>query len=140
MKLPVLSVFVACLPFLPAPRAICQQQNSQPERPYLTHVESPRLYFTMPPTERRARVELAASNAQVDLGAQANLTSSEIESVLQLRGNVQVMMCSPGRHGCDNGSIVLRADAVDYNEKTGEMDVHGDVHIDPYRNQSPNTR
>jgi len=140
MKLPVLSVFVACLPFLPAPTAICQQQNTQPERSYLTHVESPRLYFTMPPTERRGRVELAASNAQVDLGAQANLTSSEIESVLQLRGNVQVMMCSPGRHGCDNGSIVLRADAVDYNEKTGEMDVHGDVHIDPYRNQSPNTR
>jgi hypothetical protein len=140
MKLPVLGLIVACLPFLPAPTAICQQQNSQPERPYLTHVESPRLHFTMPPTEHRGRVELAASNAQLDLGAQANLTSAEIESVLQLRGNVQVMMCSPGGHGCDNGSILLRADAVDYNEKTGEMDVHGDVHIDPYRNQSLSTQ
>jgi hypothetical protein len=49
-------------------------------------------------------------------------------------------MCSPGGHGCDNGSILFRADAVDYNEKTGEMDVHGDVHIDPYRNQSPKTQ
>ena len=140
MKLPVLSVFVACLPFLPAPTATGQQQKSQPERPYLTHAESPRLYFTMPPTERRGRVELAASNAQLDLGAQANLTSAEIESVLQLRGNVQVVMCSPGGHGCDNGSILVRADAVDYNEKTGEMDVHGDVHIDPYRNQSLSTQ
>jgi hypothetical protein len=89
MKLPVLGVFVACLPFLSACTARCQQQNSQPERPYLTHVESPRLYFTMPPTEHRGRVELAASNAQVDLGARSNLTSSEIESVLQLRGNVR---------------------------------------------------
>jgi lipopolysaccharide assembly outer membrane protein LptD (OstA) len=93
----------------------------------------------MPPTERRGRVELTASDAQLDLGAKRDLTSAEIESVLQLRGNVQVMMCSPGRYGCENGSILLRADAVDYNEKTGAMDVHGDVHIDPYRNQSPNT-
>ncbi|MGA3225714.1 MAG: hypothetical protein ABSC65_18250 [Acidobacteriaceae bacterium] len=139
MKLPVLSVFVACLPFLSAHTAICQQQNSQPERPYLTHVESPRLYFTMAPTEHTGRIELTASNAQLDLAGQPNLTSAEIDSVLQLRGNVQVMMCSPGRHGCENGSILLRADAVDYNEKTGAMDVHGDVHIDPYRNQSPNT-
>jgi hypothetical protein len=139
MKLPLLSVLVACLPLVSAPTAICQQQNAQPERPYLTHVESPRLFFTMPPTEHTGRVELEASNAQLDLGAQSNLTSAEIESVLQLRGNVQVMMCSPGRHGCDNGSILVRADAVDYNEKTGAMDVHGDVHIDPYRNQSPNT-
>jgi hypothetical protein len=139
MKLKVLSVLVACLPFVPAPPAICQQQNSQPERPYLAHVESPRLYFTMPPTEHTGRVELAASNAQLDLATERDLTSAEIESVLQLRGNVQVMMCSPGRHGCDNGSILLRADAVNYNEKTGAMDVHGDVHIDPYQNQSPNT-
>jgi lipopolysaccharide assembly outer membrane protein LptD (OstA) len=102
-------------------------------------VESPRLYFTMPPTEHTGRIELTASNAQLDLAGQPNLTSAEIDSVLQLRGNVQVMMCSPGRHGCENGSILLRADAVDYNEKTGAMDVHGDVHIDPYRNQSPNT-
>jgi hypothetical protein len=139
MKLAVISAFVACLSFLSAPTAVCQQQNAQPERPYLTHVESPRLYFTMPPTEHRGRVELAASNAQFALAAQRNLTSAEIESVLQLRGNVQVMMCSPGGHGCDNGSILVRADAVDYNEKTGAMDIHGDVHIDPYRSQSPNT-
>jgi len=25
--------------------------------------------------------------------------------------------------------MVLRADAVDYNEKTGEIQTHGDVHI-----------
>jgi hypothetical protein len=133
MKLPFLGVLVAGLPLLATPTAICQQQNTQPERPFLTYVELPRLYFEMPPTEHTGRVELTASNAQLNLGAQPNLTSAEIESVLQLTGNVQVMMCSPGRQGCDHGSILLRADAVDYNEKTGAMDLHGDVHIDPYR-------
>lgn len=29
--------------------------------------------------------------------------------------------------------MVLHADVVDYNEKTHEIDAHGDVHIDPYR-------
>jgi lipopolysaccharide assembly outer membrane protein LptD (OstA) len=93
----------------------------------------------MPPTENTGRVELAASNAQLNLSPQSNLTSAEIESVLQLRGDVQVRMCAPSSHGCDKWSILLRADAVDYNEQTREIDAHGDVHIDPYRGQLPNT-
>ena len=50
-----------------------------------------------------------------------------------------MIMCSPGGHGCDNGSMVLHADAVDYNEKTHEIDAHGGVHIEPYRSQPQNT-
>jgi hypothetical protein len=46
-------------------------------------------------------------------------------------------MCLPGDHGCDNGSMILHADAVDYNEKTHQIDAHGDVRIEPYRSQPP---
>jgi hypothetical protein len=133
MKLPILSLMVVCLSFIYAPKGVSQQQNPQPERPYLTHTAPPRLYFSMPPTERIGRVELAASNAQRTLSPQPHLTSAEIESVLQLRGNVQVRMCAPSSLGCDKWSILLRADAVDYNEQTREIDAHGDVHIEPYR-------
>jgi hypothetical protein len=132
MNLSVLSLLVGSLFFVSASRGVCQQQNPQPERPYLAHTETPRLYFSMPPTERIGRVELAASNAQLTLSPQPHLTSAEIESVLQLRGDVQVRMCAPSSHGCDKWSILLRADAVDYNEQTRAIDAHGDVHIDPY--------
>jgi lipopolysaccharide assembly outer membrane protein LptD (OstA) len=80
---------------------------------------------------------LTASSAERDLSAQRNISSTETEAVLQIRGNVEVMMCPPGGHGCDNGSVVLHADGVDYNEKTHEIDAHGDVHIEPYRNRYP---
>jgi hypothetical protein len=86
----------------------------------------------MPPTESTGAVELAASTAQFALGPQPHLTSAEVESILQLRVNVQVTMCAPSKHGCEKWAIVLRADAVDYNDKTREIDAHGDVHIDPY--------
>jgi lipopolysaccharide assembly outer membrane protein LptD (OstA) len=66
------------------------------------------------------------------LSPQPHLTSAEVDSILQLRGNVQVTMCAPSKHGCEKWSIVLRADAVDYNDKTRAIDAHGDVHIDPY--------
>lgn len=136
LKLSMLGVWVACLLFVPGSKGVSQQQNPQAERPYITHTESPRLYFSSPPTERIGRVELAASNAQLTFSPQANLTSAELESVLQLRGDVRVRMCAPSSHGCEKWSILLRADAVDYNEQTREIDAHGDVHIDPYVNAS----
>jgi hypothetical protein len=132
MKLPILSVMVVCLPFICASKGVSQQQNPQPERPYLIHTEPQRLYFLMPPTESTGAVELAASTAQFTLSPQPHLTSAEVDSILQLRGNVQVTMCAPSKHGCEKWSIVLRADAVDYNDKTRAIDAHGDVHIDPY--------
>jgi lipopolysaccharide assembly outer membrane protein LptD (OstA) len=33
--------------------------------------------------------------------------------------------------GCEKGSMVLRADAVDFNKKSHEIDAHGDVRIEP---------
>ena len=112
MKLLMPGVAVACAAFAFASEGVCQQENQQAERPYLTYTEAPRLYFSMPPTERVGRVELVASNAQLTLSPQPNLTSAEIESVLQLRGNVQVTMCAPSSHGCDKWSILLRADRL----------------------------
>jgi lipopolysaccharide assembly outer membrane protein LptD (OstA) len=50
------------------------------------------------------------------------------------------MMCSPGSLGCENGSMLLHADAVDYNEKTHEIDAHGDVRIEPYQRHPQNDR
>jgi hypothetical protein len=129
MKLLMLSVAMVAF----TSQGICQQ----PERPYLTHMGAPRLYFSMPPTERIGRIELAASNAQLTLSPQANLTSAEIESVLQLTGNVQVQMCAPSSHGCDKWSIILRADAVDYNEQTREINARGNVHIEPPSSVTP---
>jgi hypothetical protein len=131
MKLLMLSVVMACQVFALASQGVCQEAKPQPDRPYLMHTKSPRLHFSIPPTESTGRVELTASSAE--------RSSTETEAVLQLRGNVEVMMCPPGGHGCDNGSMVLHADAVDYNEKTHGIDVHGGVHIEPYRSQPQNT-
>jgi lipopolysaccharide assembly outer membrane protein LptD (OstA) len=131
MKLPMLSLVVACLPFIAAPRGVCQKQNPQPERPYVTHTESPRLYFSWMPTEHAGFIELSASDAQLTFSPKANLTSADVESVLLLRGNVQVRLCAPSGHGCEKSSLLLQADAVDFNEKTREIDAHGDIRIIP---------
>ncbi len=139
VKLLMPGVAVACAALAFASEGVCQRQNQQAERPYLTHTEATRLYFSMPPTERIGRVELVASSAQLTLCPQPNLTSAEIESVLQLRGNVQVTMCAPSSHGCDKWSMLLRADAVDYNEQTRAIDAHGNVRIEPYQSRTPNT-
>jgi hypothetical protein len=139
MKLLMLSVVMACQVFAFASQGVCQQAKPQPDRPYLMHTKSPRLHFSIPPTKSTGRVELTASSAERDLSAQRNISSTETEAVLQLTGNVEVMMCPPGGHGCDNGSMVLHADAVDYNEKTHEIDAHGGVYIEPYRSQPQNT-
>jgi lipopolysaccharide assembly outer membrane protein LptD (OstA) len=129
MKLLMLSVAMAAL----TSQGNCQQA----ERPYLTYTDVPRLYFSMPSTEQIGRVELVASNASITLSPQADLTSAEIESVLQLTGNVQVRMCAPSSHGCDKWSILLRADAVDYNEQTREINAQGNVHIEPPKSLTP---
>jgi hypothetical protein len=136
MKFLMPGVAVACAALAFASEGVCQQQN-QAERPYLTHTKAPRLYFSMPPTERIGRVDLVASNAQLTLSPEPNLTSAEIESILQLSGNVLVTMCAPSSHGCEKWSILLRADAVDYNEQTREIDAHGNVRIEPYRSGTP---
>jgi lipopolysaccharide assembly outer membrane protein LptD (OstA) len=110
--------------FAVAPHAICQDNRSQPER----------LHLTRPfPQSSPGRVELTASNIQRDL------SSKERESIIHLRGNVEVRMVTCGPAGrddamaCDKGSMVLHADEVDYNEKTGEINARGDVRVTPYQ-------
>jgi hypothetical protein len=139
MKLLMLSAVIACQVLAFASQGVCQEAKPQADRPYLMHTKAPRLHFLIPPTESTGRVELTASSAERNLSALRNISSTETEAVLQLRGNVDVMMCAPGGHGCDSGSMVLHADAVDYNEKTHEIDARGDVHIEPYRSQPQNT-
>jgi hypothetical protein len=137
MKLLMLSLVMSqVLAFVP--QGLCQEKQPAPRRPYLEHKEVPRLHFMTPSTGNTGRVELAASSAQRDIKAPRGLSSAEVQSVLQLRGNVEVMMCSPGNHGCDHGSMAIHADAVDYNEQTHEIDARGDVRIKPYRSQPRN--
>ena len=73
---------------------------------------------------------------------QRDLSSKESGSILQLRGDVEVTIITcalTGRSGhddfmsCGEGPVVLRADEVDYNEKTGGIDARGNVHVAPYR-------
>jgi lipopolysaccharide assembly outer membrane protein LptD (OstA) len=118
-------------------QGVCEQQNPQSDRPYLEHTETSRLYFSMPLTVRMGRIELTASDALLTLSPPGSITSAEIESVLQLTGNVRVRMCAPSSHSCEKGSILLRADAVDYNEQTREIKAHGNVHIEPPHTVTP---
>jgi lipopolysaccharide assembly outer membrane protein LptD (OstA) len=109
MKLLILSVAIACQlsPF--ASRA--QESGSQPER----------LHFAFSfPQGHKVLFELSATSAQRILST----------SVLQLTGNVEVRMttCPPQGKVCVASPMVLNADSVDYNEATGQIDAHGDVH------------
>ena len=139
MKLLMLSVAMACQAFAFASQGVCQENTPQSDRPYLEHSDAPLLHFSVPPTDTTGRVALTASSAERDLIAPLDLSSAEIESILKLRGSVEVRMCSPGYHGCDQGSMVVHADAVDYNDRTHEMDAHGDVRIEPYQRRLQNT-
>jgi lipopolysaccharide assembly outer membrane protein LptD (OstA) len=105
------------------PQAIGQDDKAQAQR----------LHLMRPiPQSGGGRIELTASEIQRDLSNKAN------ESIIQLKGNVEIKMitCVPtGRHDgkvCE-GAMVMHADAVDYNEKTGEIDASGNVHITPHR-------
>lgn len=69
----------------------------QKNRPYLDHTESPRLYFSVPATAGLGHIELVASSAQRDLTRPLDLSSADTRTVLQLRGDVEVTMCSPLR-------------------------------------------
>lgn len=123
MKLLTLGVATACYICAFVSSALCQDATAPPER---LHISRP---F---PDSSPGRVELTASSVERDL------SSKESESILQLKGNVEVRMITCVRTRRANamvceGSIVLHADLVDYNEKTGEISPRGDVHITPYR-------
>jgi hypothetical protein len=116
-----------------ASQAVCQDNKPVPERPYIAHTEVPRLYFSMPPTERMGLVELSAVSAQLTFSPERNLTSAEVDSLLQLSGDVRIRVCAPSNLGCEKWSIDMRADTVYYNEQTREINAHGDVRIEPFK-------
>jgi len=73
-------------------------------------------------------VDLTASDIYRDL------SNAGSESIIHLKGNVEVRMftCAQAAKdrskGCE-GVMLMRADAADYNEKTGEINASGQVHI-----------
>ena len=91
------------------------------------------------PDSNPGRVVVTTSSAQRDVSASG-------ATILHLSGNVEVRIitCAPGQNRsdvCDMGSMVLHADTVDYNEKTGEIQPSGNVHVAPYPNgPSKNTK
>lgn len=111
MKLLILSVAIACQLSPLASRAVCQKSKSQPER----------LHFAFSfPQGHKVLFELSAMSAQRVLSS----------PLLQLTGNVEVRLttCPPQGHVCVTSPMVLHADAVDYNEATGRISAHGNVH------------
>jgi hypothetical protein len=127
MKLLTLFVAIVWLCFNFVPRASCQDDKAQLQRLYLTRAI---------PESGGGRIEMAASEAQRDLSNKVS------ESIIQLKGNVEVKMitCTPTgrREGklCEE-AMFLRADAVEFNEKTGEVAASGHVHITPHRVGAP---
>jgi hypothetical protein len=127
MKLLTLLVAIVCQSFNFVPQASCQGNKAQPDRLYLTRFI---------PESGGSRIELVASAVQRDLSNKAS------ESIIQAKGNVEIKMitCTPTgrREGkvCE-GAMVLHADAVEFNEKTGEIAASGHVHITPHRAGAP---
>jgi hypothetical protein len=100
---------------------VAPQANGQETRLHLTR------FF---PDSSPGRLVMSALSAQRDV-------SSSGATILHLSGNVEVRViaCSPGQDrsdACSVGSMVLHADAVDYNETTGDIQPSGNVHVEPY--------
>lgn len=123
MKLLLLCVATVCLFFACTSRSLCQETKPQQDR----------LHFLFAfPDGHGVVFNMEASNAE------RIPASAEAGDVLQLRGNVEVTMKACKDKECRKTPMVLRADGVDYNEKTGEIHTHGDVRIvliDPVPNK-----
>jgi lipopolysaccharide assembly outer membrane protein LptD (OstA) len=121
MKLFALSVVIAYQFFAFAVRATCQDNQGLPERLHLT---------ISIPESHGGRVALTALSIQQDLSNKAT------ESIVHSKGNVELRMTTCAPSGKDifacEAAMVLRADEVDYNETTGEIDARGNVRIAPY--------
>jgi hypothetical protein len=116
MKFLLLSLTLAFQVFAFNSRATCQEVKAQPERL--------RFLYPFPDSRFKGRCELAASSAQ------RVQVQSSTGTVLQLRGNVEVVtvVCPPFGNSCTKSPLILHADAVDYVEKTGEINATGNVH------------
>jgi lipopolysaccharide assembly outer membrane protein LptD (OstA) len=77
------------------------------------------------------RVALTAFSIQRDLSSEATAP------IIQLKGNVEIRMVACLPTGKDDAvvceaTMVLHADEADYNEKSGEIDARGNVHMTPH--------
>jgi lipopolysaccharide assembly outer membrane protein LptD (OstA) len=117
MKLLTL-VLIACQFAIVVPQAFCNEN---------------RLHLTeFLPETNPGRLVVTASTVTRDV-------SDSGAKIVHLRGDVEVRMitCGPDGKGvvvCDRGSMVMHADSVDVNEKTGEIQASGNVHVAPYPN------
>ena len=113
---PLTLVLLTCLFAVAAPQAIGHDN---------------RLHLTeFLPETNPGRLVVTASNAYRDV-------SDSGAKILHLRGDVEVRMitCAPNSKGaviCDKGAMVMHADSVDFNEKTGDIQATGNVHVAPY--------
>jgi hypothetical protein len=126
MKLVTLTLLIGFQSCTFVPQALCQDNKGQPEQVHFM--------IGIPGTDG-GRVVLTASTMERDL------SSGTTEPVMHLKGKVEAKMitCVPAgasEHRCES-AMVLHADEVDYNEKTGEIDARGDVHITPHKVPPP---
>jgi lipopolysaccharide assembly outer membrane protein LptD (OstA) len=116
---PLTLVLVVCQFAVVAPQAICHESK---------------LHLTeFLPETNPGRLEVTVSSAERDV-------SDSGAKILHLRGDVEVRMITCGADDkgvvvCDKGAMVLHADSVDFNEKTGEIQASGNVHVAPYPNR-----
>lgn len=115
MKLPVVGLQI----FVLAGLALCQDSRPHPEQLHMT-IGSP-----------GGPVTLQASGMDRDLSSKAT------ESILRLKGNVEIRTAchytGPADESGCHGSVLIHADSAEYNEQTGEIHAHGDVRIEPNR-------
>jgi lipopolysaccharide assembly outer membrane protein LptD (OstA) len=126
MRLLLLCVAIVCQLSACASLSVCQQTRPEtsPETSPETKAQPDRLHFLFAfPNGHNVVFNMQASSAE------RIPSNAEAGDVLQLRGNVELTMKACVGKECRKTPVVLHADGVDYNEKTGEIHTHGDVHI-----------
>ena len=117
MTLRILSTLIGCAVFVP--QIICQQDQKH----FAFHTPSANVSFT----------------ADSILRQDPEASAKHYASLVQLRGNVQIRSCcvqSPLRSNsriAPKQVVTMRADEVDFNQETGEMEVRGNVRVN-FRN------
>jgi hypothetical protein len=117
MRVSLLSITMACQVLFLASQSLSQTPTLRPER----------VHFSASfPQGHGVLFALSASDAKRTVSS----SNGEFESVLQLRGDVEVRQttCPPKNGGCVTSPMILHADAIDYNENTGQMVARGNVY------------
>lgn len=121
MKILVFSFAIICSLSSLCSSAGCQEPSTRASR----------LHFSFPfPGGYHGRYELASSDGQwVAADGKPVCAGCRNGSILQLRGEVEVrtVVCGPTGDKCNESPVVLRADAIDYNETTGRLQARGIV-------------